>query len=126
MRHLRVLKVKDETIISWALQIKVEQLNAEVVAIVSTADKAVDTVRDEAPDLILMDIKLKGLRTGIDAAIDIRAFSTVSIVYLSCNVHLVSDEQKRATNPIGVYSKPPYDEELRSACDAALALMPDD
>ena len=118
MSSLRILIVEDEIIIGWALKAKLEQFGHRVLSIVPSADKAVAAARDESPELIFMDIKLNGPRTGIDAAGDIRSFSDVPIVYLSGNINLVSEEQVQVTRPVGIYSKPPSDEELHAICEA--------
>ena len=109
---MKISVVEDELIIAWNLGLTLERMGHEVLAIVSTAEKAVQQARSENPNLILMDIRLKGAATGIDAAIEIRKYSDVPIVYLTGNEHLLSGEQIAATKPLGVFSKPLTDRNL--------------
>ena len=113
MEKPRVLIVEDEGIIAWDLKRRLQRLDAEVISIVDTAELAVERARHDAPDLILMDITLKGEKTGIDAAMEIREFSEAAIVYLTGNTHLVDDPVVLASRAQGMASKPPSDEQLR-------------
>lgn len=121
MSPLRILVVEDEFIIGYALKDRLELYGHRVLDVVASADDAVEAVRTGAPDLVLLDILLDGPRTGIDAALDIRSFSDVPIAYLSGNIHLVNEAETRSTRPLGIYSKPPSDEELVDLCEAAQA-----
>jgi CheY-like chemotaxis protein len=108
----KVLIVEDEVIIAWSLRRMLESLESEVVSIAANADKAVEEARAAAPDLILMDIALKGKKTGIDAAMEIRRFSRVPIIFLTGNTHLVDDPSITATEAQGMYAKPPTGAQL--------------
>ena len=121
MRKPRVLIVEDETIIAWDLRRTIERLGGEVSSVASDADAAVACARADHPDLILMDITLRGSRTGIDAALDIRGFSAVPLVYLTGNTHLANDPEILATRAQGMYSKPPSLEQLRQMLASARA-----
>jgi CheY-like chemotaxis protein len=61
-----------------------------------------------------MDITLKGAKTGIDAAMEIRQFSEVPIVYLTGNTHLLNDPAIAASRAQGMYSKPPSEAQILS------------
>ncbi|PKL09628.1 MAG: response regulator [Spirochaetae bacterium HGW-Spirochaetae-7] len=112
MKKLRILIVEDETIIAWDLRRTIERLGSEVCSVAADADAAVACARADSPDLILMDIKLRGVRTGIDAALEIRRFSEVPLVYLTGNAHLANDPEIVATRAQGMYSKPPSQDQL--------------
>jgi DNA-binding NarL/FixJ family response regulator len=109
---MRVLIVEDELIVAWNLRMIFEGMGMEVLAVAMTAEEAIGQARSGAPDLILMDIRLKGGATGIDAASEIRRFSEVPIAYVTGNEHLLSSEQILATRPIGVYPKPTTERDL--------------
>jgi CheY-like chemotaxis protein len=119
MGKTKVLVVEDEMIIAWDLQRSLEILGAEVVGLAASADRAVELARASSPDLILMDVLLKGERTGIDAAEEIRGFSELPIVFLTGNTHLVGDERMAATRTQGQYSKPPSMLQLREMLELA-------
>jgi CheY-like chemotaxis protein len=113
MNKLKVLIVEDEMIIAWDLKRTIERLEHEVLSIASSADAAVEQAKAKVPDLILMDISLKGKRTGIDAAVEIRGFSQASIFFLTGNSHLFDDPAILASRAQGMYAKPPSESQLR-------------
>jgi CheY-like chemotaxis protein len=119
MNGLRVLIVEDEVIIAWDLRETLERLGNEVLPIAAAAGKAVEQARAAAPDLILMDITLRGERTGIDAALEIREFSDVPIFYVTGNSHLLHDLQMIRTHAQGVYAKPPSEDQIQEMLEIA-------
>ena len=119
MNKLKVLIVEDEVIIAWDLKRTIEKLEGGVVDIAASADKAVEHARVHAPDLILMDIGLKGQRTGIDAAVEIRSFSKAPIIFLTGNTHLVDDALIESIRAQGLYSKPPSRPQLMEMLNIA-------
>ena len=119
MIKLKVLIVEDEMIIAWDLKRIIEHLEHEVLSIASSAEVAVDLAKTNGPDLILMDISLRGTRTGIDAAKEIRGFSQVPIFYLTGNSHLLGDPAILASRTQGMYAKPPSESQLREMLEIA-------
>ena len=119
MNKLKVLIVEDELIIAWDLKRTIEGLEHEVLSIASSAEAAVDTAKSKDPDMILMDISLKGKRTGIDAAMEIRGFSQASIFFLTGNTHLFDDPAILASRAQGMYAKPPSEAQLREMLEIA-------
>ena len=113
MSKVKVLIVEDEMIVAWDLKQTFERLGNEVLPIAAGAEQAAELTRTGAPDLILMDITLKGDKTGIDAAMEIRQFSQVPIIYLTGNAHLVGDLGIHATLAQGFYVKPHSEPQLR-------------
>lgn len=121
MARVKVLIVEDESIIAWDLKKTLERMDGEVVGIAPSADAAVEKARSDDPDLILMDITLRGDRTGVDAAMAIRGFSDVPIVYLTGNSHLIDDPEIVATRSQGLVPKPPSEEQIRAILNMTVA-----
>ena len=119
MSKLKVLIVEDEIIIAWNLKQTLELWEIEVLPIAASAEKAVEQARTGAPDLILMDMVLKGDKTGINAAMEIRRFSQVPIIFLTGNSHLLSDPRIQAAQAQGMYAKPPSEDQLREMLEIA-------
>jgi CheY-like chemotaxis protein len=113
MSKVKVLIVEDEIIVAWDLKQIFERLGSEVLPIAASAEQAVEQTRTGAPDLILMDITLKGDKTGIAAAAEIRQFSQVPIIYLTGNTRLMGDPAIHATLAQGFYAKPHSEPQLR-------------
>ena len=71
----KVLVVEDEALIALDLEARLERLGYHVVGTADEADEACELARRESPDLVLMDIRLRGERDGIDAATTLRSQS---------------------------------------------------
>ena len=84
MAKSRILVVEDEAIVAMGIKQKLEELDYAVVDIVFTGEDAVQTALREEPDLILMDIVLKGKMDGIEAAAKIRNQLDIPVIYLTC------------------------------------------
>ncbi len=115
-----ILIVEDESIVALDIMDKLERLGYNVLAIVSSGEEAVEKVAKIQPDLILMDIVLKGKIDGIEAARRIQESFNIPIIYLTAH----SDEQtlKRAkiTRPFGYIIKPFTDKDLQNAIEIIL------
>ncbi len=67
MNKAKILTVEDEAIIAMEIENQLQSLGYEVTSIVDTAEKAIKKTGEDKPDLILMDIRIKGEMDGIDA-----------------------------------------------------------
>ena len=74
MGNERIMIVEDESIVAMGIKHKLEDLGYKVVGIVATGEKAVETALETKPDIILMDIVLKGDMDGIEAAQQIHRY----------------------------------------------------
>ncbi len=70
MKKAKILIVEDETIIAVEIENRLQSLGYEVTSIVDTGKRAIQKAEIDKPDLILMDIRIKGKIDGIDAAED--------------------------------------------------------
>lgn len=81
----KVLIVEDEAIVAMENKMNLTRAGFLVMGTVSSAEDAILKIRDEVPDLILMDIKLKGNLNGIEAVNLIRKTHTIPVVFLTGN-----------------------------------------
>lgn len=119
MGKKRILIVEDEIIIAHDIMKTVEDYGYEVVAMVSSASEAIQLARDDAPDLILMDIVIDGDMTGIEAAKEIAEFSSVPIVYLTSFSDRKTLQSAKLTGPYGYILKPFEERELSITIEMA-------
>jgi two-component system, response regulator PdtaR len=103
---LRVLIVEDEFFIALDMEALVESLGHSVVGFASSADEAVASVGQDKPDIVFMDIRLSGVRDGIDAATEIRSRYGVPILFVTANTDPSTLQRAKAVGPIGVLEKP--------------------
>lgn len=116
----RILIVEDERIIARALQRKLIRFGYEVVDIVGTGEEAIEIATREHPDLILMDIRLKGPIDGTVAAKQISSTQHIPIVFLTAYADDETLEAARASEPFGYVLKPYDERELRVVIEMAL------
>ena len=118
----RVLIVEDDFFIALEAEHALSFAGFTVVGTVATAEEAARMAEAERPDIVLMDIRLVGLRDGIDAAAEI--LSRFGIPSLFATAH--SDPATRARGdsaaaPLGWLIKPYQRNELATAVTAAIA-----
>jgi PAS domain S-box-containing protein len=117
----RILLVEDEGLIAMDLKRRLHGLGFTVTSVVRTADDAVRLAIRDIPDLILMDIHLRGKKDGIQAAQEIRKTIDVPIVYLTAHSDTFTIERAKMTGPFGYITKPFETEHLRVHVEMALA-----
>ena len=102
----RIILVEDDFIIALLLEKQIQRMGYEVADKVDNGEMAVERVRSEVPDLVLMDIKLVGEMDGIDAMTKIREFSSIPVIYLTGNADENTKQRALETNPEGYLIKP--------------------
>lgn len=116
----RILVAEDEGITAWDIELSLRELGFEVVALVDTAEAAVEVALATKPDLVLMDIHLRSARDGISAADTIRAELGVPVVYLTAQRDPATVDRAKATDPYAYLLKPFQPPELQTAVEMAL------
>jgi CheY-like chemotaxis protein len=116
----RILLVEDDNIIVMELCSRLYSSRCEIVAVASGGEEAIEQAIALQPDLVLMDIKLKGDMDGIDAAEQIRACLDVPIVYLTALADANTLQRAHKTQPAGYVAKPFEERELLHAIEMAL------
>jgi CheY-like chemotaxis protein len=116
-----IVVVEDEAITAKEIEQLLLDMNYAVPGIAKTGEEALALVETHQPDLVLMDIQLKGAMDGVEAARVIRARHDTPIVYLTANADRETVERARATNAFGFIVKPFHGEELRANVEIALS-----
>ena len=118
----RVLVVEDEWLISIQLEQTLTKAGFEVVGTAGSAADAVALAGRERPDLVLMDIRLRGPVDGIEAAREILDRFGVRSLFVSAHSDPATVARGGAARPAGWLSKPFTEAELLRAVRAALSL----
>ena len=116
----RVLIVEDESIVQLHLKSIVERLGYQVSGLARCADEALESIRREPPDFVLMDIRLDGAQDGIAVAQAIRAALDVPIIYLTAYADEETVSRARHTEPAAYLTKPFTEESVRATLVTAL------
>jgi signal transduction histidine kinase len=115
-----ILIVEDENIVALDMRMRLESMGYSVVDIVDSGSLAVERAAALRPDLVLMDIKLKGDRDGIDAAGQLRERTEVPVIFVTAFTDERTLERAKRASPYGYIVKPFHERELRIAIELAL------
>lgn len=115
-----ILVVEDEGIVAQDIQTRLKNLGYAVPSVVSSGEGAIKKVEKDSPDLILMDIVLKGEMDGIEAANHIRNHYDIPVVYLTAYADEKTLNRAKMSAPYGFIVKPFEDTELHAIIETAL------
>ncbi|MDI9632536.1 MAG: response regulator [Methanolinea sp.] len=115
-----ILIVEDDPIISQLIQWRLEKLGYHVSGRAPTAEEALEKMRKDLPDLVLIDINLPGSMDGTDLARRVREEFHVPFVYLTAFSDDETISRVLDTRPAGYLLKPFKDEELKVTIEIAL------
>jgi two-component system, response regulator PdtaR len=101
-----ILIVEDEFLIAQSLKFDLIRAGYEVRESVSSGTDAIARAREEIPDVMLMDIGLRGDMDGIEAARRIREFSSVVIIFMTGYQDSDLGDRTMAIHPAGILHKP--------------------
>lgn len=116
----RVLIVEDELIIAADIASRLSRLGYVVAGQADRADSAVRLAGEIQPDLVLMDIRLRGSVDGVSAAEEIRSRFRLPVVYLTAHADEATLQRAKVTEPFGYVLKPFEERELRTVIEMAL------
>ncbi|MGA2668514.1 MAG: PAS domain S-box protein [Ignavibacteria bacterium] len=116
----KILVVEDEGIIAQDIKNCLENLGYTVPEVVFTGTEAILKADELRPDLVLMDIVLKGEIDGIETAAEIRNRYNIPIVYLTAYEDDKTLKRAKLTEPLGYILKPFEERYLRSSIEMAL------
>ena len=120
MSKINVLVVEDESIVSKDIQHSLKKLGYNVVGAAATGEKALELVRSENPDVVLMDIMLKGDMSGIDTAEIIKNEVTTPVIYLTVYAEEATLAKAKITEPYGYIIKPFKEIDLHTSIEMAI------
>ena len=121
MQKGKILIVEDESTIAKCLMLILSKVGYCVVDIVASGEEAVDIALQTRPDLVLMDIKLRGEIDGITAFERIRKSTDIPVVFISAYADRVFVDRAKLLNPSGYVVKPFKCATLLRAVETALA-----
>ena len=120
MESAKIMVVEDEGIIAQDIKNCLENLGYTVPEVVFTGHEAIEKAGKIRPDLILMDIVLKGDIDGIETATEIKSRYSIPIVYLTAYEDDKTLKRAKLTEPLGYILKPFEERYLRSSIEMAL------
>ena len=116
----RIQIVEDEKIVAKDIRSRLELLGYNVVATASTGPEAVSEAERTRPDIVLMDIVLRGKMDGIEAAGKIIEMLGIPVIYLTAYTDDETLRRAKLTDPFGYLVKPFVDKEVQITIEMAI------
>jgi DNA-binding LytR/AlgR family response regulator len=120
MSKTRILVVEDESIVAKDIQRTLEKLGYEVPATASSAESAFQKLEEVEPDLVFLDIKLKGEQDGVHIAEHIKDRYDIPVIFLTSFVDQDTIDRAKVTEPYGYLVKPFNEGDLKTTVEMAL------
>jgi DNA-binding NtrC family response regulator len=119
--HAKILIVEDEGIIADNLAFRLSTAGYDVTGIAESARDAMEKIRERVPELILMDIRIKGSVDGIDATAALREHSDIPVIYLTAYSDQKTIDRAKVTGASGFLAKPIQYSALGNAIEMAIS-----
>jgi len=122
MEEKKIIIVEDETLVSNDIRESLKNVGYKIVSIFNSGEEILNSIEelDELPDLILMDIRLKGKIDGIKAAKEIRKKYDIPIIFLTAFCDNDTLDRAKEASPFGYIIKPYNEKELYATIEVAL------
>jgi len=120
MTPIQIMVVEDESIVALEIKDRLKSLGYAVPVVATSGEEAVKQASEKQPNLVLMDIRLKGEIDGVEAAEQIRTRLDIPVVYLTAYADAHTLQRAKITEPYGYILKPFEERELHTAIEMAL------
>jgi two-component system, response regulator PdtaR len=120
MANPKVLIVEDDKLIAHIEQWRLLKLGYDVCGSAGTGTEALNCVAKMRPDVVLIDISLKGEIDGIETALKIKKDFNIPIIFVSAHFDGATIDRAKAIHPEGFIKKPFDDNDLRIAIELGL------
>jgi len=120
MKKIKVLIVEDELLTATDLQENLSKSGYDIVGIATTAPHAVQITKRDEPDIILLDIKLKGEINGIETAKMIKEYWNGPIIFITGNSEPETFNAAKLVNPNAYLNKPYRFQDVVANIDMAI------
>lgn len=118
--EVRILVVDDETIVALDIKNTLEKYGYNVIGVASNSGEAIKMVKTSRPNLILMDIMIKGSKDGIETSSEINKFADIPIIFLTAYSDDDTLERAKVVEPYGYLIKPFDNRELFTTIEMSL------
>ncbi len=123
MNAVKILIVEDEMVIAADISMMLERIGYEITGITPRGEDALNSIESTLPDLVLMDIALKGALDGVETARFIVERHQIPVIFLTANVDDATFARAKTTRPYAFLSKPFEPADLQRAIELALARL---
>jgi len=121
MDTIKILIVEDEMIIGAKISMQLVNLGYEVTGILSRGEEVATHVLENRPDIVLLDINLKGSIDGIETATQLQKVTATPVIYLTANADEATFNRAKPTKPYAFISKPFKQLDLQRAIELTIS-----
>lgn len=120
MENINVYIVEDESIVAKDIQNSLKKLGYNVLGISNNGEDALKNIAEQEPDIVLMDIMIKGSMTGIDVAEKVKSEYNIPVIFLTAYADESTLSKAKITEPYGYILKPFKEVDLHSTIEMAI------
>jgi DNA-binding LytR/AlgR family response regulator len=120
---IKILVVEDEMLIGAKISMQLTSLGYEVTGILPRGEEAILHVEENKPDIVLLDINLKGKLDGIETALQIQKLANIPVIFLTANSDEATFNRARVSRPYAFISKPYKQLDLQRAIELTISRM---
>lgn len=120
MEPVKIQIVEDELLVAYDLAERLKQKGYTIVGISSNSDDAIKVFKETLPDIVLLDITIKGDKTGIDIAHEINELQPTPFIYVTAHADAVTVNKAKNTFPAAYMIKPFNTNSLHVSIELAL------
>lgn len=124
--EINILIVEDNMLIGAKISMLLDELGYEVAGLMPRAEDALIFLAENTPDILLLDIKLKGRMDGIDLAELVKSDKDIPIIFLTSNTDEATFNRAKATQPHAFISKPYKKLDLQRAIELTISMIDKD
>ena len=123
MKNFKILIVEDENIIALDIRNILQSLGFIIAGVTASGEESIEIASSNLPDLVLMDIKLKGKMDGISAAKQIYQRFHIPVIYLTALGDENTLKRLSGMQPFGFIGKPFEENELMETINRNIQRM---
>jgi DNA-binding LytR/AlgR family response regulator len=123
MDKIKILIVEDEMIIGAKISMQLTNLGYKVTGILPRGEEVIAHVQESKPDIVILDIYLKGKLDGIETATQLQKTTEIPIIYLTANADDATFNRAKSTKPYAFISKPFKQLDLQRAVELTISRM---
>lgn len=116
-----VLVVEDEYLIAEGLRLQLQDMGLTVCGTAATAESAVALAETHRPSVVLMDVRLRGVGDGVDAALAIHEKVGSKVIFVTGSREPATLSRIQLDHPSAILFKPVFGRQLQTAVEQALA-----
>lgn len=120
MSKINILIVEDEAIVARDIQQSLRKSGYNVTEIVASGEMALKSIAEFQPDLIMLDIMLKGSMSGVDVSEVVKKNYNIPVIFLTAYADQSTLERAKVTEPFGYIIKPFKEIDLHTTIEMAL------